>query len=135
MGVADLAAALGLARWRRQRQAEPGTGLNDALGEEPAERERFRAHRGKVRLEGEIDADFQRGEAEDGRCADDRRGDPRRRAVIRIEGEWCGVAEPAGEWRAELGLQPLGYVEEGRCPRPALEILVAAANGEIGIAG
>ena len=44
------------------------------------------------------------------------------------------MAEPAGQRLAPLSLQTPGDEEEGGRPRPAIEIFVAAADREIGIA-
>ena len=56
---------------------------------------------------------------------------PPRGPIIVVEGERLGMAHPALQRVAELVLQPLGDVEEGRRAGPAVQIFVAAADGEV----
>ena len=57
--------------------------------------------------------------------------DAARGPVIVDEGERLGMAHPALERDWQLVLQPLGDVEEGRRAGSAVQIFVAAADGEV----
>ena len=73
--------------------------------------------------------------ASDRRGADAEALDPRRRLVDRPHRELVALAEPPLDRRAELLLQVPPHVEERRRPGPAVEVLVRAADREIGAGG
>ena len=77
-------------------------------------------------------AAFERGEAEDRRRAGEEAVDAARRHVIVGEGERLGMAHPAAQRRHQPLLKMLGDVEEGRGAGAAVQIFVAAADGELG---
>ena len=107
-----------------------------------AEGDRFRTQRGDAasRLGGreDIDAALERGHRQHRRRAADEAGDAARRPVRRREIERRGVAEPARERLAQLlAVHARGVArmrpQERRRAGPAVQVLVAAADREVGI--
>ena len=131
MAEGDLRAAQRRLARARELEAETGATLLDELDEALGQRSDF-ACSAQVDLEQHVDADLERGEAEDRRRAGLEARDARRRRVVVGEGERRLVAEPAGQRLTRRLVPALGDEQEGRRARPAVEIFVAAADREIG---
>ncbi len=80
-----------------------------------------------------IDAGFQGGDGENHRGAAQKAGDAVRRPVAGFELERRGVAHPARQRRACARLMAFGDEQKGGRAGAAVEILVAAADGEVGL--
>ena len=134
MGEGDLRATLqGVTR---RDQAEPVTtaaGL-DKGDEIICQRHGFRPHRTHRHPVPGIKRGIQRNHAEHRRRAALILRDIGGGAIGGCEIERVGMAEPAAQRLLEPALVARRGVEEGRCPRSAIQIFVAAANGKIDIA-
>ena len=95
------------------------------------EGERLRAQRLDTRLEHQLDGRLDGGEAEDRRRPREEALDPRSRLVARAHLELLPLAEPALDRRAQPLLQVAPHVEERRRPRPGIEVLVGAPDGQL----
>ena len=81
-----------------------------------------------------IKACAKRRQREDRRRAGEKARDARDWPVVVGEGERLGMAHPALERGAQLILQSLGDEDVRRCAGAAVQIFVAAANGEVAAA-
>ena len=114
---------------------KPAAAFLDQSDERLGERHRFLPQLLRVHVQEHVDAGLQRLHAQDRRRARQKARDAGRGSVRRIERERPGVAEPAGDRLPDLLVPALGDEQERRRPGPAVQILVAAADRQIGAGG
>ena len=117
-------------------QAETGAALLDQGDEQVAQRLPLGEQRGGIDAVEQVEARLQRGQAEDRRGAAQEALDPLARRIVVAEVERRGVAHPAGQRRAQR--RPDAARRRNRKAGragAAVEVFVAAADREIGVAG
>jgi hypothetical protein len=98
----------------------------------------FRAHRVHARGKQRLHAALERRQREDRRCADAVSIDVACGFIPGGEVERCAMSHPARQWLWETGvgeraLVTIGNVEVRGCARSAVQVLVAAPHGEVGV--
>jgi hypothetical protein len=94
---------------------------------------RFRANLSHIRPRRDLDSDLERGHRQNRRGAAEMPLDSRRRAVVRVESERGLVTHPSGERGTDSFLVPLRHVEKSGRARAPVQVLVAAADGEVDV--
>ena len=84
------------------------------------------------RLRKDLQAAFDQGQRDDGLRAAQGAGDAVGGRKARIHGERRSVAPPAGQRLAEARLVFFGYPDEGGRAWAAVQVLIGAANGQVG---
>ena len=131
MAQADLTAALIGGGRRRQRESQPVEFLRRQGHEQFGLPDGFGPRCGHGGFTDEIDANFERARLRIGGVPTRARPIPWR-PETGLEGERLGMTEPAGDWNRRLLQVPPGDGQECRRARAAVEILVAAADREVG---
>ncbi len=122
---------------RDQLEAVTGASFDNQAHEGFRQRQRLAAQRvdAAQRLGGEhgVDAAFQRGHRDHRRRAAKVACDAGCRCVVRREGKRRGVAHPAGQRLPEAIRMARMHPDEGGRARAAVQVLVAATDGEVGV--
>ena len=113
-------------------QSSSGQSVLDEIREQVEQGDRLGPDRVHADAFEALDPAFQRGQAEHRRRSGEEAVDAGRGPVIVGEGEGRGMAHPAAQRRHQPLLEMLGDVEEGGSARAAVQIFVAAADGELG---
>ncbi len=103
------------------------------IDEELAQRHGLPAQHLQVDAIPHVQGGIERGERQDGLRAALVAGNASRRAITELEGERRGMAPPARQRRLNPVLQVRAHIKKGGRTRPAVQILVGAAQREIGI--
>ena len=135
MPQCHVAAAVLVSTRAAHRYAEPGEVRVAPLDDEGGEGERFAPDPGQPRLLDHVEHVVQRHHAEHRRCAAEEPAHTVSGHESVSHREHVCRAHPTLDGLVQFGLQPARDVGESGSARPAVEILVAAADGDIDVPG